>query len=141
MTFEQADRLCGKIITFARSMGGPYPDMDENYLVWTILSTLGAGQFVLRIDSKGIRYFANWYKVNADDLEKVKRLETPSSICGGEFVYVAEVISRGEPGDAAHMIRRIRKMNKGHKGAFWHQAHRNSRFCTIKETAHEHGVK
>ena len=137
MTFEQADRLTARIIAFMIEQGGPYPTMDLAYLQRCILETLARNQFVIRIDKKGIRYFANWFWLDDEALEGFTS-ENPEErvypdIDCGDRLYVCEVVSRGEAGDAREMIRRIRqKCEKRQKGTFWHQAHRNHRLCTWK---------
>jgi|LGVE01.1.fsa_nt_gb hemolysin-activating ACP:hemolysin acyltransferase len=139
MTFEQADKLAQQIIAFMRQMGGPYTDLSEEYLQWTVLGALSTGQFVLRIDGKGIRYFACWWWLDDEQLGLVKPEDPthrirPQNIRSGPNVYVAEVASRGEPGDGTQLVRRIYKKVKPHmKNAYWHQAHRKHRLCTLKK--------
>lgn len=132
MTFEHADNLCARIIAFMRKRGGPYTDMPQDYLQWVILTTLAANQFVVRIDRHGVRYFACWFWLDDTDMERAKRRERPENIHGGNNLYVAEVVSRGEPGDAVQMIRRIRKRCEHlAKNAYWHQHTRNNRLCRL----------
>ena len=65
-------------------------------------------------------------------MERAKRRERPENIHGGNNLYVAEVMSRGEPGDAVQMIRRIRKRCEHlAKNAYWHQYTRNNRLCRL----------
>jgi hemolysin-activating ACP:hemolysin acyltransferase len=144
MTFEQADILCARIIAFLRGLGGPYTEMAEDYLQWAVLSALATGQYVLRIDRRGIRYFACYWMLDREDLAAFLPTDPhqrvrPEKIVGGSLMYVAEVGSRGEPGDAREMIRRLRQREERHgsKGVYWHQPHRAHRVCTWKETADE----
>lgn len=135
MTFEQADNLTERIIAFMRERGGPYTDMPQDHLQWVILSTLSANQFVIRIDREGVRYFACWLWLNDRDMDGIRpiapeRRVRPSAVNTGINLYVAEVVSRGEPGDAVQMIRRIRKRCEAiSKNTYWHQPKRNHRFC------------
>jgi hemolysin-activating ACP:hemolysin acyltransferase len=135
MDFEQADKLCTRIIDFSVEQGGPYPDMDKGYLQWVILSALGSSQFVIKIDRQGIRYFACWWWMNQEALDDFHATrEIPRSIDCGNLLYVAEVISRGVKNDAREMIRRIRKSCELFTiKAYWHQPHRASRLCSWKE--------
>lgn len=138
MTFDQADTLCGRIIAFLRSLGGPYPEMDEGYLQRVVLECLATRQFVLRIDREGIRYFACWWWLDRERLDAFlsddpEQRVFPDDIRSGPFFYVVEVGSRGEDGDARQMIRRLRNAAKGMQESYWHQAHRNHRVCRWKE--------
>lgn len=137
MTFEQADTLTERIIAFMRERGGPYTDMPQDHLQWVILSTLSANQFVIRIDREGIRYFACWLWLSDRDMDGIRPAAPghrilPTTVNTGLNLYVAEVVSRGEPGDAVQMIRRIRKRCEHlAKNAYWHQYTRNNRLCRL----------
>lgn len=139
MTFEQADKLAQRIITFMRKMGGPYPDLSDEYLQWCVLGALSTRQFVLRIDAKGIRYFACWWWLDDLQLERMKPEDPglrirPVNIRSGPNLYVAEVASRGEPGDGRQLIRRIRTLTSKHfKNAYWHRVQSGNKFRTFRK--------
>lgn len=140
MTFEQADVLTERIIAFLIGTGGPYPNMDLAYLQQSVLMSLAAGQFVLRIDKKGIRYFANYWMLDKEQLEAflpviADHRVMPTNVASGDYMYVADVGSREEAGDARKLIRRLRQKEEHRvKGVYWHQAHRRDRVCKWKES-------
>jgi len=134
MTFEQADKLTQRIIAFMRQQGGHYPYRTDEYLQWCVLSTLATGQFIIRIDGKGIRYFACWYWLDDEQLEKIlpenpEHRTRPTNINSGPNLYLPEVVSRGETGDTLEIMKKIRKRTgRVFKNAYWHRYQHDNQF-------------
>jgi hemolysin-activating ACP:hemolysin acyltransferase len=140
MTFEQADNLTERIIAFLISTGGPYPDISLDYLQRSVLMSLAAGQFIMEEDEKGIRYFISYWMLDKESLEEFLPVMSdhrimPTNAVSGDYMYVSEVGSRGEVGDARKMIRRLRQKEEHRiRGCYWHQHKRNNRVCKCRES-------
>ena len=120
MTFKEADSLCTRICNFLHSFGGVYENITPN-VEKSILQALASGNYVMKEDERGILYFASYWRVHPEDVEKIKHRQTPTDIRRGSVVYVSEAGNRmGKPG-MAEIVRRLREQAVGMKGLFWHR--------------------
>jgi len=124
MTFEHADKLCAKIVTFMIKCGRNYSVDRIGELQHIVLVSLATGQFIIRMRGDGsIRYFACFWFTDDIDSVLARDAEIPVETSTGQDMYVAEAASVGERGDSMAMIRRLMALRRGH--AYWVKPHRD----------------
>jgi hemolysin-activating ACP:hemolysin acyltransferase len=139
MTFEDADKLCFRIVEFMREQGGPYKDADESELIWVVLMALATGQYDLKEDDNGIVYFICWWWLDKESLEDFASLNPderiqPSSICCGPFLYGADCVAR--KGHGFEMVRKIKGLFKNHGASiYWHRSKKSVKLVSFKRSA------
>jgi len=132
MTFEQADKLCAKIVTFMIKCGNTYTTDRIGELQRMAIVSLATGQFVIRMRGDGsIKYFAAFWFV--DDINSViqEDPEMPSDTTSGQDMYVAEVASDGERGNTTDMIRRLWSLRKSN--VYWVRVKPNKSRAVYKD--------
>lgn len=93
MVFSVADRLCTAIEDFLIECGGIY-EKENGELEKTLLEALRLGQFVIKINDKGVRYFACYWLIKPEDVFLVMNRVHPVDVSHGSIVYILEAASK-----------------------------------------------
>lgn len=117
MTFDVADVLCTEVMDFLVSRGGPYK--APNVLTeLTIMESFRSGQYVLgRNEDGSIRYFADFWRLQPEDLVLVAKCELPSCFDSGPVVYVVDAAC--VPGAMREMVKALKRKAHDWVGVFW----------------------
>ncbi len=110
MTPEEIRLLGDEVCDFMEEMYGPL----QSSVVYNVFLALCDGHYVW---SPG-RYFACYWKVHPDDVQRVMNREKPLDISHGTVMYVSEAASKS---GLAEVIKELRKQAVGMKGLFWHR--------------------
>ncbi len=122
MTFEQADKLFTLIMESYGEQTG-LGQTERN-----IIHGLGTGQFVIKIKKGKVKWFATYWRLSKEDVERVKQAEPATDVCHGEFIYITEaVVITGKQG-MKEMISALRAKAQS-RWAYWHRHKKGSKFC------------
>lgn len=121
MTFAQADNLFEMICQGLIESGGPYKEPLSVRTQENILIALAHGNFVIKIRSWQVRWFAAFWRVAPRDIDKVRQRTAEIDRMNGTAIYVCEAMNKDGIKGMTEIRKAIRKKAGDAKGVFWHR--------------------
>ena len=119
MTFQQAERLCPKIVSFLIECGGPYKEQNKETITRYVMHALGTGQFVIRIAKEGVHSYLSYWMIEAKDVPVALRKQVPERVKGGSIVFIVDAGNKDGPAGMRDMIKSLKKKVKCWDGVMW----------------------